>query len=127
MTSEDEVRSKAWKHVGYSGFSAWIASSNDFFHVRRFGAVGARSLLWMQDQITRLEERLEEIDSKLRRCPEDFLGRNDSFRFDSDPRPLAGHTLAADHKEREEIMRALYTNLKSYCESYFQRLDKSYN
>jgi hypothetical protein len=55
-------RSKPWKEVGYRGFSAFLASDNDFLIFRRFGSVNARLLLYLQDEIAVLEKDLEELE-----------------------------------------------------------------
>jgi hypothetical protein len=59
-----QKRSKPWKEVGYRGFSAFIASDNDFLIFRRFGSLNARLILYLQDQITVLESSLEELEKK---------------------------------------------------------------
>lgn len=55
-------RSKPWKEVGYRGFSAFLASDNDFLIFRRFGSVNARLLLYLQDEIAVLEKELEDLE-----------------------------------------------------------------
>jgi hypothetical protein len=55
-------RSKPWKEIGYRGFSAFIASDNDFLIFRRFGSLNARLLLYLQDQIAVLEEKLGKLE-----------------------------------------------------------------
>jgi hypothetical protein len=54
--------SKPWKEIGYRGFSAFLASDNDFLIFRRFGRLNARLLLYMQDEIAVLEEKLDELE-----------------------------------------------------------------
>jgi hypothetical protein len=55
-------RRKPWKEIGYRGFSAFLASDNDFLVFRHFGAVNARLLLYLQDEIAVLEQDLEELE-----------------------------------------------------------------
>jgi hypothetical protein len=53
---------KPWKSIGYRGFSAFLASDNDFLIFRRFGAINARLLLYLQDEICVLEKELEDLE-----------------------------------------------------------------
>ena len=87
---------RAWKTVGYPGFARWIASSNDVFIIRRFGALNARVILLMQDQIVRKEMELDAID-----FIESQEGRNDSLRGEKGD-------------EREHILLELKALLKEY-------------
>ena len=57
-----------------------MASADDFFPLRRFAAVNTRVILMMQDEIVRLEERLEQLDRDLRNSPADV--HNGCFRSD---------------------------------------------
>src|ERR1700722_559445 len=65
--SQDELLNKPWKYTGYRVFSQFIASDNDFFVLRRFGTLNARVILALQDQLSKLEEDLEEIDNRCSR------------------------------------------------------------
>jgi hypothetical protein len=56
--------SKIWKEIGYRGLSAFLASDNDFLTFRRFGRLNARLLLYLQDEITVLEEKLEKLEEE---------------------------------------------------------------
>ncbi|KAK3080017.1 hypothetical protein LTS18_003337, partial [Coniosporium uncinatum] len=56
------LRAKPWRFLGYPAFSAWLASSDDAFVLRRFGVLHARTLLMVQHEIVRLEARLAEED-----------------------------------------------------------------
>jgi hypothetical protein len=48
---------KAWKKIGYRGFSAFLNLDNDLLIFRRFGKLNIRLLLYLQDEIAVLEER----------------------------------------------------------------------
>lgn len=61
--SQDEIDRKPWKYVGYQAFSRFVSSDNDFFVLRRFGALSARVLLRLQDQLTQIEEDLEALET----------------------------------------------------------------
>lgn len=54
---------KPWKEIGYRGFSAFLASDNDFLIFRRFGSLNARLLLYLQDEIAVLEQNLEQMET----------------------------------------------------------------
>ena len=58
-SAEQYKRDWPWKYEGYKAFSAWIASEDDFFVFRRFGALNANTILWMQDRISQTEEKFE--------------------------------------------------------------------
>ena len=64
--SQADIEEKPWKYIGYRSFSAFIASDNDFFVLRRFGALSARVLLELQDQLSRVEEDLESLEKRVR-------------------------------------------------------------
>ncbi|KAI9770037.1 MAG: hypothetical protein M1839_003301 [Geoglossum umbratile] len=71
-----------WKHAGYRVFSRWMASDPAFFIVRRFGALNARVILCLQDEIAKHEEELDALDRHFRAdaLPDDT--NNGSFRND---------------------------------------------
>ena len=98
--SENEKQRKPWKFEGYPSFSKWMASSEDFLILRRFGQLNVRALLLMQDRIVRKEESLLEIDDDARHGS-DELGDSSSLRYE--PRP-----------EREELMDELIPMLRQY-------------
>ncbi len=77
-----EIESKAWKYLGYQSFSKFVASDNDFFTLRRFGALTARVLLGLQDQLSQLEEKLDVLEKQHRRG-DIFDIHNGSFRQDT--------------------------------------------
>ncbi|KAL6832048.1 hypothetical protein V8C40DRAFT_237730 [Trichoderma camerunense] len=49
---------------GYPSLASFIGSDKDFFIFRRFSALSARNLLYLQDELMELESRLQEIDFK---------------------------------------------------------------
>jgi hypothetical protein len=63
-TAADNDQSKYWKEVGYRGFSTLLASDNDFLIFRRFGALNARLLLYLQDEIAVLEDELRRLEKE---------------------------------------------------------------
>ncbi|KAF1958522.1 hypothetical protein CC80DRAFT_491069 [Byssothecium circinans] len=60
-----DFKRKQWKYVGYRGFSAFLASDNDFLILRRFSKLATRSLLALQDELAELEDQLETLEDQL--------------------------------------------------------------
>ena len=87
-TRIQQKRSKPWKEVGYRGFSAFIASDNDFLLFRRFDAINARLLLYLQDKIAVLEEELEDLENTNSREEAGDI-HNGSFRREALPERTA--------------------------------------
>ena len=79
--SQEDVDRKAWKYAGYRSFCEFVSSDEDFFVLRRFGALSARVLLNLQDQLAQVEEELEAIEQQLRRKDVPDI-HNGSFRQD---------------------------------------------
>jgi hypothetical protein len=52
-----EIKKQPWKYVGYKSYASWVASSDSFFHVRKFAALNVRVILALQDEISVLEEK----------------------------------------------------------------------
>lgn len=88
--------------MGYPAFTKWMASSEDFFVLRRFNRLNAWVQLQWQDDITRLEEELEEVNKQCRRNA-DKGAYCHSVRND----PMV---------RRQEILRELRPLLKEYSE-----------
>lgn len=91
--SAQEAQGAPWKYAGYRVFSRWMAADQEFFIVRRFGALNTRVILALQDEITQHEQRLDMIDMEYSRKAKDLTTNNGSFRFDPS-------------NERREIIRA---------------------
>lgn len=77
--SQADIDGKPWKYLGYQSFSAFVASDDDFFVLRRFGALSARVLLGLQDELSRLEEDLETLERRVREKDAPDI-HNGSFR-----------------------------------------------
>ena len=80
--SQADIDGKPWKFTGYQSFSAFVASDNEFFVLRRFGALSARVLLGLQDQLSCLEQDLGALEKRVREknAPD---RHNGSFRQDT--------------------------------------------
>jgi hypothetical protein len=75
-------KSLPWKFEGYRVFSKWIASDESFFIVRHFGALNARVILSLQDEIVELEDRLRVMDEETSRKAAPKTLHNGTFRLD---------------------------------------------
>jgi hypothetical protein len=91
-TTEEILRSQVRKHEGYQALSRFMASEDDFFVFRRFESINAEVILWLQDQITRLESELELMNEAV-----DDKCNNGSFRWNEENFP-----------ERTALLRKLY-------------------
>ncbi|MCJ1248357.1 hypothetical protein MMC30_005574 [Trapelia coarctata] len=102
LPSEKEIQDKPWKYNGYRTFSQVIASDSDFFVIRRFGALNARVILALQDEISQLEEQLSSLEDIYSSKDHEDVN-NGSFRQESKP-------------ERATTVRELKIKLKEYNE-----------
>lgn len=90
----EEIEQKPWKYIGYKGYSEFIASENDFYVLRGFRSLNTRIALALQDQITVLEQKMEQLDTQYsRRHAEDL--HNGSFRYDRDDRAALLEAIAS--------------------------------
>lgn len=81
FVTDDEKKQEAWKYKGYPEFTKWMASSHDFFVVRRFTQLGARATLLLQDDLTKIEEDINLMDEFSMSQPSGRGGCG-SFRMD---------------------------------------------
>jgi hypothetical protein len=90
------------KHRGYPALANFIGSDKDFFIFRKFNVLSARSLLFLQDELSELEERLNSIDiaESGRGEPRDLWNLS-SRRED-------------ENLERKKLMRVLSVKIKEY-------------
>lgn len=61
-----------------------MASDDDFFIIRRFQSLNANVILYMQDRISQIEDRLKEIheSNENENAPNNTERKNSSFRWD---------------------------------------------
>ncbi|KAI1094634.1 hypothetical protein F5B19DRAFT_490166 [Rostrohypoxylon terebratum] len=105
-TKEDILR-KPWKYIGYEGYSNFIASDDEFFVLRRFNALNVRIALLLQDEISKLENELSEID------------RDCSKKSASD---INNGTLRHDEVEdRTEILNKIRRKIRNYNDFIIQQ------
>lgn len=107
-SSSSSVReAKAYQKMGYPAFSAFLASDDDAFVIRKFGTLHVRAILILQDEIVQLEERLAVIDNECANQPvseaDAYLHHNGSFRADK-----------LWHEERYRIVHQLASVLEKY-------------
>ena len=99
--TDEEKHTHAYQYHGYPALSEWMASSNDFYVLRKFATVSARTLLYLQDEIAQLEKELGQLDEQTR-MEEMGKGMSGSFKRDR-------------HNRRGEIMRQMPGRLNTYC------------
>lgn len=95
---------KPWKDIGYRGFSAFLASDNDFLIFRRFGTLNTRILLKLQDEIAVLEKKLEKLEAQ-HSSPTATDIHNGSFRQEALP-------------ERPQLLSDIQQRLRQYSQPY---------
>ncbi|KAH8800245.1 hypothetical protein F5884DRAFT_891092 [Xylogone sp. PMI_703] len=64
--TQKEIDEKPWKYLGYNAFSSYLVADPDNLVVRRFNKLFGRGILYMQDQLSELETKLEELDKRYR-------------------------------------------------------------
>lgn len=109
--SAKERRGKAHEYEGYDEFSKWMASDDDCFIIRRFEKLNARVILYMQERISQIEQRLIQIHEG-NAHPSNEKRRNDSIRWD-----------ARNEQERDRLMRDL-TGLLHHYNQYIETFSK---
>jgi hypothetical protein len=93
-----------WRTQGYQDFSKWMASDDDLFVFRRFETLNARTILWMQYRISKLEQRLNDLHKDIKKSNGAMDKRkNSSFGWDENHLP-----------ERSNIMVELSVHLLQY-------------
>lgn len=97
--TEKDIYKQPWRYIGYRGYSEFLSSDDDFFLLRRFGALNARIALSLQDQVSALEERLRELDQEYTR---------------SDSPPINNGTLRDDKEDRAELICQITAKLREY-------------
>lgn len=122
---QDEIDLKPSKYRGYRKYSEFIASDDDFFILRRFGAISARIALSLQDQVAILEERLIVLDKKYdRRDSVDV--KNGAFREDQGDRIVVlkemEEALTKYSKSAPSSISTRYRGLQLKMLSFFSKL-----
>ncbi|KAI6863355.1 hypothetical protein KC323_g5086 [Hortaea werneckii] len=56
-----------WQYQGYPSLTKWMASSNDFFLLRRFSPLQVRCLLYLQNEIAKRKQLIESWDDYAQR------------------------------------------------------------
>lgn len=64
MGDVESMRKPRENLEGYEDFSKYIASDADLSIYRRFGALGARNLLYLQGELQALEAQLQKLDDE---------------------------------------------------------------
>ena len=115
--TSDDAGSIPLQYIGYRAFSQWVATDQSFFVVRKFGALGARVALSLQDEVTQLEARLNDLD-RLASWKDEKAGssptfvNNGTFRDD----PMTDRSRLIKHEISDTLSR--------YCMSALSYSDK---
>lgn len=93
---------------GYPSLASFIGSDRDFFIFRRFNALSARNLLYLQDELVELEDKLRTVDLA------DLQSENQRGLWNL-------HSRREDKNiERRYLMMQLNEKLKSYRAYLYQ-------
>ncbi|KAI1270314.1 hypothetical protein F5Y18DRAFT_414113 [Xylariaceae sp. FL1019] len=115
--TKQELHEYPWKYIGYKGFTAYAAADPDFFALRRFDRLHTRSLLILQDHLSELEGRLDQMDTTF--CSEDTkISGTHPPRIGSDElRDINNGTIRDDLQERSALLAEITMKLKEYDEA----------
>ncbi|RYO83118.1 hypothetical protein DL762_006286 [Monosporascus cannonballus] len=103
VLTQNDLDRKAWKYIGYKGFSQFVSSDDDFIALRRFDRLHSRVLLTLQDHVAQLEENLDSLDNSLSgKRAEDI--DNGTVRHDQS-------------ESRRELLKRIVIALKEYAKS----------
>jgi hypothetical protein len=90
---------------GYPALAAFMGSDNDFFVFRKFNNLAARGLLYLQDELIELEEKLDLLDIE-------------ESRAGSQASLLNLHSRRQDRNQtRKELMQLITNKLQVYREA----------
>jgi len=106
IPTQDDLDEKPWKYYGYKAFSEWGGSDDDFFVLRRFKSLNTRVILYMQDDIAKVEAELRELDREHSLVGTEDI-HNGSFRCDIEGLP-----------RRKIIIDQALQRLKEYSKSF---------
>jgi hypothetical protein len=116
----DELKAKMQsKYVGYPALATWMASSTDFFILRRFDYLNARVLLTLQDRIVEKEERLKELDLEevWAPIPEKMLGPSPDTKSLLTSSSMNGSVRGLLDPKRRVLLDEIKDLLKEYSKS----------
>ena len=94
---------------GYPEFAKFLCSDRDFFIFRKFNELAVRNLLYLQDELAELEEKLRTMDTR------DAQNENPRTKWNLRSRRDDNNI------ERRVLMKQIETKLQSYRESSFRR------
>lgn len=100
------IQARPWKHIGYRGFSEFLASDNDFLVLRRFSTLSVRILLALQDELVELETQLRSLEDQLCSAAAPNI-HNGSFRQETP-------------EVRLKLVRTIEEKLRAYNELLLQ-------
>jgi hypothetical protein len=95
----DDIAKKPWKYIGIKGYSEFLASEDDLLIFRRFGALNTRILLVLQDEVSVLEQQLNDMDT---------------FYSDKNGEDYNNGTFRDDMPDRADLLNHLREKLYQY-------------
>ncbi|KAI0174378.1 hypothetical protein BJ166DRAFT_512026 [Pestalotiopsis sp. NC0098] len=104
--TDQEIREKPWKYIGYRGYADFMSSDNDLLVLRRFNALNVRVILAQQDKLSELEHELAEVDKR------------NSKR---DAPDVNNGTLRDDIEERKLLLRDIKEEIYHYNKMVLQQ------
>ncbi|KAK3653617.1 hypothetical protein LTR56_004472 [Elasticomyces elasticus] len=103
---EDWKNDRPWQYSGYPAWARHQASQHDFFVLRRFAPTQVRCLLYLQNEIGKLERKLNAWDNYVTKLP---TGEGYNATMSNDEWP-----------QRNAIIRKLLPLLHEYSEQIWQ-------
>ncbi|KAI0502755.1 hypothetical protein F5B22DRAFT_632149 [Xylaria bambusicola] len=122
--TDQELYDYPWKYIGYKDFATYASSDPDFFALRRFDRLHTRSLLTLQDQLSELEEGLDQLDNQLSSKNTKLIGKNPpriidvrlerTNTYNDIPRDINNGTIRDDLAERAQLVAQVTAKLQQY-------------
>ncbi|KAF9876167.1 hypothetical protein CkaCkLH20_06110 [Colletotrichum karsti] len=104
--TDEQVHERPWKYIGYKGYAEFISSEDDFYLLRRFDTLNIRATLALQDEISQLEQQLENLDQEMRRVNGSHYNNG---------------TMRGDEADRSALLSEITRKLKNYNEFLIQQ------
>ncbi|KAI0548392.1 hypothetical protein F4679DRAFT_322579 [Xylaria curta] len=123
--SKQELYEYPWKYIGYRGFSTFASADSDFFALRRFDRLHARALFSLQDELSDLEQKLDQMDELFSRKSTKLVGSRppkiiDKYAIsanDGPQRDINNGTIRDDLLERRILIADISAKLQKYDEA----------
>ena len=116
----EDAENAPLQYIGYRVLSQWLSTDQNFFIVRRFGALGARVALSLQDEVSQLEAQLTRIDRLASRKE----SKSEDSSSEEGPVFVNNGTFRVDpYEDRWKLIKDDIPNaLSKYCKHVCSRL-----